>query len=380
MGGMPALSSASASPSEKEPGPARVQVAAPWTAWHRGPWRPRSPPEPQGTLGHVADLPSSGSQQMAASIPFARPVDTKCRAPAIIPSSSTRAASTMRPGNGPSSATARGEQGGHEPGLHVGAAPAVEAAVADVGTERIGGPGARVALGHDVGVPLEEERRSGLSALHHGVDVGPAGSDGVELRRPTEVAELVGHEAAAPSSLRRWVVHARDAHQRLHDLDERRVVHAHDTAASGSTSAPRGSPFRWDQVLEPHQRDIGGLDEPVRRLPVSLEEVLDGADAVGAAVGTRDPMNAPPPATITAPLGSAPLLYRCRWPDATTLIGRPAISSSSRRRRGIGTDQSPRSATSGSTRQIGWCRKSTVGRSVARADASQRSWSSSRSR
>jgi hypothetical protein len=51
--------------------------------------------------------PSSGSQQIAASTPSARPVDTKCRAPAIIPSSSTSAASRMRPGNGPSSATAR---------------------------------------------------------------------------------------------------------------------------------------------------------------------------------------------------------------------------------------------------------------------------------
>ena len=48
---------------------------------------------------------------------------------------------------------------------------------------------------------------------------------------------------------------------------------------------PRAGLISVDQVLEPHQRDIGGLDEPVRRLPVSLEEVLDGADAVGAAVG-----------------------------------------------------------------------------------------------
>ena len=288
----------------------------------------------------------------------------------------------MRPGNGPSSATARGEQGGHEPGLHVGAAPAVEAAVADVGTERIGGPGARVALGHDVGVLLEEERRSGLSALHHGVDVGPAGSDGVELRRPTEVAELVGHEAAASS---------------LRPVDGSYTLGMRTSACTTSTSAvwsmlttpppaavrPRREAlrFRWDQVLEPHQRDIGGLDEPVRRLPVSLEEVLDGADAVGAAVGTLGPDERRRRPPHRSPLlGSAPLLYRCRWPDATTLIGRPAISSSSRRRRGIGTDQSPRSATSGSTRQIGWCRKSTVGRSVARADASQRSWSSSRSR
>ena len=209
-----------------------------------------------------------------------------------------------------------GEQGGHQPGLHVGAAPAVEAAVADVGTERIGGPGARVALGHDVGVPSKRSVGPGLSALHHGVDVGPAGSDGVELRRPTEVAELVGHEAggALLAASRRWVVHARDAHQRLHDLDERRVVHAHDTAASGSTSGvAEALRFRWDQVLEPHQRDIGGLDEPVRRLPVSLEEVLDGADAVGAAVGSLGPMNdAAGPHTVTDAAGSAPLLYRCR--------------------------------------------------------------------
>ena len=50
--------------------------------------------------------PSSGSQQMAASTPSALPVETKCLAPAIIPSSSTRAAMLIRPGNGPSSATA----------------------------------------------------------------------------------------------------------------------------------------------------------------------------------------------------------------------------------------------------------------------------------
>ena len=75
---------------------------APWAMAPVKSTRSRSAP-----LETLQTSPSSGSQQMAASMPSARPVETKWRAPAIIPSSSTNAASTMRPGNGPSSATAR---------------------------------------------------------------------------------------------------------------------------------------------------------------------------------------------------------------------------------------------------------------------------------
>ena len=73
--------------------------------WAITPWKStRSRSAPLETL---QTSPSSGSQQMAASIPSARPVETKCLAPAIIPSSSTSAAMAIRPANGPSSATAR---------------------------------------------------------------------------------------------------------------------------------------------------------------------------------------------------------------------------------------------------------------------------------
>ena len=50
--------------------------------------------------------PSSGSQTMTPSTSAASGVRTKCLAPSISPSSSTSAATTMRPGNGPASWTA----------------------------------------------------------------------------------------------------------------------------------------------------------------------------------------------------------------------------------------------------------------------------------
>ena len=267
MGGMPALSSASASPSRPRNPASTGFGCGPGTAWHRGPWRPRSPPEPQGTLDTLQTSPSRSRWRRRSRSPV-RSTRNVGRRPSS-PSSTRRPARCVRETD-PRRPRPAGEQGGHEPGLHVGAAPAVEAAVADVGTERIGGPGARVALGHDVGVLLEEERRSGLSALHHGVDVGPAGSDGVELRRPTEVAEQgprrrrpprcvpsMGRTrsgcAPAPARPRRAPCGPCSRHRR-----QRQYVRAARLR------------FRWDQVLEPHQRDIGGLDEPVRRLPVSL--------------------------------------------------------------------------------------------------------------
>ena len=74
---------------------------APWAITPRKSTRRRSAPFEVGQTS-----PSSGSQQIAASIPAARPLSTKCFTPAINPSSSTSAAMTSRPGNGPSSATA----------------------------------------------------------------------------------------------------------------------------------------------------------------------------------------------------------------------------------------------------------------------------------
>ena len=69
---------------------------APWAILPVRSMRNRSAP-----LATAQISPPSGSQQITASTPSARPRATKSLAPSIIPSSSTRAASTTRPGNGP---------------------------------------------------------------------------------------------------------------------------------------------------------------------------------------------------------------------------------------------------------------------------------------
>jgi hypothetical protein len=150
-------------------------------------------------------------------------------APAIIPSSSTSAASTTCAGE--RAATLQGvggEQHGGDARLHVGTAPAVDAPVVHLGPEGIEAPAAGVTFGDDVGVPFEQERRSGSIAFDDGEDVRPAGRDLLDRRCPPEGPHLIGHRlghgrfAQAP----RRIEHARDPHQRSGELHEGVVVEA----------------------------------------------------------------------------------------------------------------------------------------------------------
>ena len=69
---------------------------APWAIFPSRSMRRRRAP-----LAAWQISPPSGSQQIAPSMPSAWPRATKSRTPDIIPSSSTRAATTIRPGNDP---------------------------------------------------------------------------------------------------------------------------------------------------------------------------------------------------------------------------------------------------------------------------------------
>ena len=72
------------------------------------------------------------------------PRATRSLAPSIIPSSSTSAASTMRPGNGPlRRERVGGEEHRRQPALHVGRAATPQPAVDDLAAERVDGPARR---------------------------------------------------------------------------------------------------------------------------------------------------------------------------------------------------------------------------------------------
>ena len=172
---------------------------APWAMAPVKSTRSRSAP-----LETLQTSPSSGSQQMAASIAVRPPggdeVPGAGHHPLLVDEGGQHDAAGERAlvGHGPGR-----EQRRHQAGLHVGAAPSVEAAVADLGPERVGGPRVGVALGDDVGVPLEHQRRAGAAALHDGVHVGAAGGD----RDPSPASSRTTRSwwatsRAAPSSLR----------------------------------------------------------------------------------------------------------------------------------------------------------------------------------
>ncbi len=121
-----------------------------------------------------------------------------------------------------------GEQHRGQAALHVGGAAAPQPAVHDVAAERLDGPA--VALGHDVGVPLEHQRRPRpAAAVDRGDHVGPARRHLVDLRLPAERAHLGGDEVGGRLLVEPAcrVVHARDAHE---------LSCVNSTSASASTS------------------------------------------------------------------------------------------------------------------------------------------------
>ena len=75
-----------------------------------------------------------------------------------------------------------GEQHRRQPTLHVGRAATPETAARDLSTERVDGPRRVVALGDDVGVPFEHQRRAGAVAVDNGDHVRTTRCDDVDLR------------------------------------------------------------------------------------------------------------------------------------------------------------------------------------------------------
>src|SRR5439155_15703284 len=74
-----------------------------------------------------------------------------------------------------------GDHRGREAALHVGGPAPVDPAVDQLGAERRVRPLARIALGDDVGVALEQEAWAPVAVAEPGDDVGPSGRDLVDL-------------------------------------------------------------------------------------------------------------------------------------------------------------------------------------------------------
>ena len=271
-----------------------------------------------------------------------------------------------------------GEHRRDQAGLHVGAAPAVQATVADLAPERVHRPGVAVALGDDVGVALEHERRARSPTLDDGVHVGAPRRDRVDLGRPAERAELVGDEAgrallAAPGG---GVVHARDLDEGLDHLDEGFVVDA--------PIAPCHAARPWGAIGSASRGSGGGVPQAVGALGTRSGKRRSSTPGAGRGGGwpsrrgpgrcsTRRPRrcchrprtvpvkDAAGAQTVGVPSGRDPPGSGGggRMPRRAT--GRLGHRVEETPRCGKGTDQSPASGCSGSARQIGWWRNSAIG-------------------
>ena len=134
---------------------------APWAILPRKSTRSRSAP-----LAVLHTSPASGSQQMAPSTPVSAAGGHEVLGAEhhalLVDERGEHDATGERAGVGH---LLGGEEHGGHAGLHVGRAPPVQPAVDDLGAERIDRPRAGVALGHDVGVALEQQRGAGPAAV-----------------------------------------------------------------------------------------------------------------------------------------------------------------------------------------------------------------------
>jgi len=110
----------------------------------------------------------------------------------------------------------RGDHRGREPGLHVGGAAAVDLAVDQLGRERRMRPRGRIALGDDIGVSLEEQRRPHAGGAEDAEDVRAIGRDTLNLDVEALGAhpsfDMCGDGRLGGARLAR-PHHARDAHE-----------------------------------------------------------------------------------------------------------------------------------------------------------------------
>ncbi len=117
-------------------------------------------------------------------------------------------------------------------GLHVRAAAPVDPPVTQLRAVRVERPRPPVALGDDIGVALEHQRRTGATAaFDHGDDVGASGSDLDNLRVPAEATHRRGDELGRRRLRRpgRRLVDGPQPHKCAGQLDDSLLVDLHLT-------------------------------------------------------------------------------------------------------------------------------------------------------